>query len=136
MIIQAGRRSALMVALAAVAALSVAGAGPSLATTPDTRTGAIEIAAADWPASSSTTSATERSFGVQGTTAAAGQSELQTVSGEQPAEAASDPASTQQVTAVSNDDSSGWDKASIIGKIFIACGTLLTLGSAARMFML
>lgn len=38
--------------------------------------------------------------------------------------------------AVSNDDSSGWDKASIIGKIFIACGTLLTLGSAARMFMI
>ncbi|MGJ4942773.1 hypothetical protein ACQR1W_19515 [Bradyrhizobium sp. HKCCYLS1011] len=38
--------------------------------------------------------------------------------------------------AASSDDSSGWDKASIIGKIFIACGTLLTLGSAARMFMI
>lgn len=50
------------------------------------------------------------------------------------ATAASDvPASA---TSVSNDDNSGWDKASIIGKIFIACGTLLTLGSAARMFMI
>jgi hypothetical protein len=43
---------------------------------------------------------------------------------------------TVNLVAVSNDDSSGWDKASIIGKIFIACGTLLTLGSAARMFMI
>jgi len=43
---------------------------------------------------------------------------------------------TVNLVAVSNDDSSGWDKASIIGKIFTACGTLLTLGSAARMFMI
>jgi len=43
---------------------------------------------------------------------------------------------TVAMVTVSNDDSSGWDKASIIGKIFIACGTLLTLGSAARMFMI
>jgi hypothetical protein len=48
--------------------------------------------------------------------------------------AASD--ATANTVSVSNDDSSGWDKASIIGKIFIACGTLLTLGSAARMFMI
>jgi len=51
-----------------------------------------------------------------------------------------DPAQSENATVnlvtVSNDDSSGWDKASIIGKIFIACGTLLTLGSAARMFMI
>jgi len=39
-----------------------------------------------------------------------------------------------QVTAAS-DEGAGWDKASIVGKIFIAAGTLLTLGSAARMFM-
>jgi hypothetical protein len=43
---------------------------------------------------------------------------------------------TASAVAASADDSSGWDKASIIGKIFIACGTLLTLGSAARMFMI
>jgi hypothetical protein len=43
---------------------------------------------------------------------------------------------TANAVATSSDDSSGWDKASIIGKIFIACGTLLTLGSAARMFMI
>ncbi|WP_456716011.1 hypothetical protein [Bradyrhizobium sp. USDA 4353] len=56
----------------------------------------------------------------------------------QPAEsesAAAEPTTVNMVT-VSNDDGSGWDKASIIGKIFIACGTLLTLGSAARMFMI
>ena len=45
------------------------------------------------------------------------------------------PDATANTVSVSNDDSSGWDKASIVGKIFIACGTLLTLGSAARMFM-
>ena len=50
-----------------------------------------------------------------------------------PAETAD--ASTAQ--AVSNSDQgSGSDKASIVGKIFIAAGTLLTLGSAARMFMI
>ncbi|MGC2083259.1 MAG: hypothetical protein WA702_07835, partial [Bradyrhizobium sp.] len=43
---------------------------------------------------------------------------------------------TATTVVASTDDSSGWDKASIIGKIFIACGTLLTLGSAARMFMI
>jgi hypothetical protein len=36
---------------------------------------------------------------------------------------------------VSNDDSSTLDKTSLIGKIFIACGGLLTLASAARMFI-
>jgi hypothetical protein len=35
-----------------------------------------------------------------------------------------------------NDESGGWDNASVVGKIFIAAGTLLTLGSAARMFMI
>ncbi|MGJ4891188.1 hypothetical protein [Bradyrhizobium sp. HKCCYLR20261] len=49
--------------------------------------------------------------------------------------AAGTESATVNLVTVSNDDSSGWDKASIIGKIFIACGTLLTLGSAARMFM-
>ena len=34
-----------------------------------------------------------------------------------------------------NNDSSTWDKTSLIGKIFIAFGALLTMASAARMFM-
>jgi hypothetical protein len=38
------------------------------------------------------------------------------------------------VSAVSNSDST-WDQTSLIGKIFIAFGGLLTLASAARMFM-
>jgi hypothetical protein len=35
----------------------------------------------------------------------------------------------------SNHDSSTWDQTSLIGKIFIAFGALLTMASAARMFM-
>jgi hypothetical protein len=47
---------------------------------------------------------------------------------------ATDPNATQ--VSATNEDGAGWDKASIVGKIFIAAGTLLTLGSAARMFMI
>lgn len=39
-----------------------------------------------------------------------------------------------QPAAVSNDGST-WDQTSLIGKIFIAFGALLTIASAARMFM-
>jgi hypothetical protein len=42
--------------------------------------------------------------------------------------------SDPKVEARSQDDDA-WDKASLIGKIFIAAGGLLTLASAARMFM-
>lgn len=35
----------------------------------------------------------------------------------------------------SSQQSSAWDQSSLIGKIFISVGTLLTLASAARMFM-
>jgi hypothetical protein len=35
----------------------------------------------------------------------------------------------------SNDESSSWDQASLIGKIFIGFGALLTVASAARMLM-
>jgi hypothetical protein len=38
------------------------------------------------------------------------------------------------VSAVSSSESA-WDQTSLIGKIFIAFGGLLTLASAARMFM-
>jgi hypothetical protein len=48
---------------------------------------------------------------------------------------AADP-NAAQVTATSEEGGGGWDKASLVGKIFIAAGTLLTLGSAARMFMI
>jgi len=47
--------------------------------------------------------------------------------------AAQTPAQTQ-TAAVSTDDSA-WGQTSLIGKIFIAFGSLLTLASAARMFM-
>jgi hypothetical protein len=44
---------------------------------------------------------------------------------------------TQSVVPVvaSGGEGSPWDKADLIGKIFIGFGTLLTLGSAARMLM-
>ena len=44
------------------------------------------------------------------------------------------PASASPILAVSNDNSA-WDQTSLIGKIFIAFGALLTMASAARMFM-
>ena len=45
-----------------------------------------------------------------------------------------DRAAGAPVLAASN-DSSTWDQTSLIGKIFIAFGALLTMASAARMFM-
>jgi hypothetical protein len=55
---------------------------------------------------------------------------------------ASDPPAPTKATAAadapaveSRDDSSSSDRTSLIGKIFMACGGLLTLASAARMFM-
>jgi hypothetical protein len=55
---------------------------------------------------------------------------------------ASDPPAPTMATAAadapaveSRDESSSSDRTSLIGKIFMACGGLLTLASAARMFM-
>ena len=39
------------------------------------------------------------------------------------------------VTAVSSNESSAWEQTSLIGKIFIGFGALLTMASAARMFI-
>jgi hypothetical protein len=39
------------------------------------------------------------------------------------------------VTAASSNESSTWDQTSLIGKIFIGFGALLTMASAARMFI-
>ena len=46
-------------------------------------------------------------------------------------------ASTADAAAsvLANGESSTWDQTSLIGKIFIAFGALLTMASAARMFM-
>lgn len=44
------------------------------------------------------------------------------------------PTATSPVKAAA-DDSNAWDQTSLIGKIFIAFGALLTMASAARMFM-
>ena len=44
-------------------------------------------------------------------------------------------AASADLIAYSDDESSNGDRASLIGKIFIGIGVLLTLGSVARMFM-
>jgi hypothetical protein len=48
---------------------------------------------------------------------------------------AANEASAQRTVAMAGDDHSAWDETSLIGKVFIAFGTLLTIASAARMFM-
>ncbi|MDO9062508.1 MAG: hypothetical protein Q7U92_26285, partial [Bradyrhizobium sp.] len=50
------------------------------------------------------------------------------------ASAEAPPAPAAPVVARSKEDSA-WDQTSLIGKIFIAFGALLTMASAARMFM-
>jgi hypothetical protein len=53
----------------------------------------------------------------------------------QPVAVASNEAPAQRTVAMAGNDHSLWDETSLIGKVFIAFGTLLTIGSAARMFM-
>jgi hypothetical protein len=45
------------------------------------------------------------------------------------------PASAPAAVAANSSDNSTWDQTSLIGKIFIGFGALLTMASAARMFM-
>ncbi len=45
------------------------------------------------------------------------------------------PRAAPVMASTSSSENSSWDEASLIGKIFIGFGTLLTLASAARMFM-
>jgi hypothetical protein len=54
-----------------------------------------------------------------------------------PAVAPAEPPATAPVAPVvaGSDQSSSWDQTSLIGKIFITFGALLTMASAARMFM-
>jgi flagellar basal body-associated protein FliL len=129
MTIQASGRSAFIIAAAVVlslAGIGLAGTGSARAADSQTYSPFLPVGADSAPA------AKQDVF-------PAPQAEAQAQA--QPADAAvseteqSEPTTVNMVT-VSNDDGSGWDKASIIGKIFIACGTLLTLGSAARMFMI
>jgi len=51
------------------------------------------------------------------------------------ADAPAEPVTPVAPVTVSRDEGSSWDQASLIGKIFIAFGGLLTAASAARMFM-
>jgi hypothetical protein len=141
MTIQANARSALILAATLVAAfaLGLAGTGMSYAATDGTMQLSMDAtASSSAPASPATTDANAAptdqqqmapamSFPLAGNAVA---------DNTEPAAATSPSEAAASTVSASNDDSSGWDKASIIGKIFIACGTLLTLGSAARMFMI
>jgi hypothetical protein len=53
----------------------------------------------------------------------------------QPVAVAANDAPAQRTVAMAGNDHSLWDETSLIGKMFIAFGTLLTVASAARMFM-
>jgi hypothetical protein len=55
--------------------------------------------------------------------------------GDQPAAAATNPPPAQAATTTMTPESSVWDHTSLIGKIFIGFGALLTMASAARMFI-
>jgi hypothetical protein len=52
-----------------------------------------------------------------------------------PVAVASNDEQGRAASAAAGNDHSVWDETSLIGKIFIGLGTLLTLASAARMFM-
>ena len=52
-----------------------------------------------------------------------------------PVAVAANDAPAPRTVAMAGNDHSLWDETSLIGKVFIAFGTLLTLASAARMFM-
>jgi hypothetical protein len=138
MTIQASGRSALLVAaLIAASTLGFAGASTAYAAGNGTMQVSAEPTSDGTTAVSATPDANAAPAAEQTTPAAPSPFAANTVAentGTSAAAEATDAAAN--TVAVSNDDSSGWDKASIIGKIFIACGTLLTLGSAARMFMI
>lgn len=59
----------------------------------------------------------------------------ETPSPAQPVAIASNDSAEQRTVAMAGNDHSLWDETSLIGKVFIAFGTLLTIASAARMFM-
>lgn len=138
MTIQATSRSALIVAavLVAASALGFAATGASYAATDSVFPNPPQMSQAPTDSAPATTDAnaapTEQQMEQQ---APAMPSALAGSAVADSTETAA-PDATANTVSVSNDDNSGWDKASIIGKIFIACGTLLTLGSAARMFMI
>lgn len=59
----------------------------------------------------------------------------QTAAPAKPAVAAPDPQPRRAAAVTAATENSTWDQTSLIGKIFIGFGALLTLASAARMFM-
>jgi hypothetical protein len=56
-------------------------------------------------------------------------------SADAPAQAMASAESPDEPVVANSDDSSGVDRTSLIGKIFMACGGVLTLASAVRMFI-
>ena len=58
-----------------------------------------------------------------------------TTSADAPAQAMASADSPDEPVVAKGDDSSGVDRTSLIGKIFMACGGVLTLASAVRMFI-
>ena len=131
---------------------------PASSTMPPTVANAnAQLAAADTPAATAATALTDRANdnvqAASDSTAAAPAADSQVVESDQlnevdralqqdnPAAQKTVVAATDAqprpapVLAASHAENSAWDQSSMIGKIFIGVGALLTLASAARMFM-
>jgi hypothetical protein len=137
MIFQASGRSSLMIAAALVAAIALGFAGTDVSYAAANGAAQLSTQAPADVTSAAPAAADANAAPTEQQTESAAPSPFagNTVADNTDATATATDA-TANAVAASADDSSGWDKASIIGKIFIACGTLLTLGSAARMFMI
>ncbi len=101
-----------------------------------TRANALLMAAADTPAEPQAPAADSQ------VVAADQLNEVDRTLQEQPANAQTTvalaptkPVAAVAANAAAANDTSTWDQTSLIGKIFIAFGALLTIASAARMFM-
>lgn len=111
-------------------ALASADAAPGSAQAMTAKANTILLAAADRPGEAPATDAVVSSDQLNDVDRALQQNPAtQTV-----AMASAKPTQAAPVQASSN-ESSTWDQTSLIGKIFIAFGALLTMASAARMFM-
>jgi hypothetical protein len=113
--------------------LAVAGPAPALAAGADSTAVSRQDAAFAKPAEAEADAAGATASDQPGDTIDRGLQEAPVV--QAPATQGVVLASTSRASAEAGSDSSTLDKTSLIGKIFIAFGALLTLASAARMFM-
>ena len=131
----AGNRTPAIPASIANANAQLASAeAPDSASAMTAKASTILLAAADKPASAEAQGATDSPVVASDQLNDLDRALQQTPATQTVALAVTRPTPTSPVQASSN-DTSAWDQTSLIGKIFIAFGALLTMASAARMFM-